>query len=1183
METFFRRFFHSESERLIPHGRTYIVSMVVCFSALLLINQLWAAPIGQGSYTTTLPAGSAGPSDFNGNAVTPKVTADFNKPILTNSWWSSLIWQYFPDNPYSENLFAHPIAAHAFADGLGISYPTHTALNNEYHQHYTPEDLRVGLAGLNAPDTRVADYSDWAVTARWQDGGTQLEATLGHGLPFVYFTSNGGTAQVSIPAGFEGVWYNQNGVLGITVNSHHYGIFAPSSTNWNSSPPFQANLNGQNYFSVAILPDNSLATLEFYRQHAYAFVTNTEVSWNYDQANANLQTNYVATTQLKESGNGNVNRPLMALYRHQWINSPTPTTSYTYTSPRGEMKVVDSNTFSTDMRFNGVLPALPNAGTYNQAQLYGYVNDVYNDVLANPIQPSDTYWGGKAVGRLTALVPIAEQVGHTAARDEFLAQMKGLTEDWLDADDGKASLLYYNDTWDTVIGYPASFFADTQMNDHHFHWGYWIMAASTIAQYDPAWASESQWGGMINLMIRDAASMDRNDSMFPFLRYFDVYAGHGWANGPALFGSGNNQESSSEGMNFATAVILWGTETNDTAMRDLGIYMYANTVEAIEQYWFDVDEQVFPAGYDYETVGMVWGNGGAYATWWTANPEEIHGINFLPFNGGSLYLGRRPDYIDRNYNFMVAQNGGQETEWVDIIWQFQALSNPSTAIAKFGSGNYTPEAGESKAHTYHWLHNLNALGQLDTSITANTPTYAVFNNNGTRTYVAYNPSSSPISVGFSNGRCLDVQPNQIAHGAGYVGNCNGNPNPTPTATSVVPPTATIVPPTPNPNNLALNRPAMASSNENSEWVTSTASHAVDGDTNTRWSSLHSDPQWIYVDLGTSYDINRVVLNWEDAYSSDYDIQVSDNASNWQTIYSTNSGNGGIDDINVSGNGNGSTGRYVRIYGTARGTVYGHSLWEIEVYGSTVAPTATPTSIPPTPTSVPPTPTPPATGDFTNGVTSINNNTARIWFAPTNTSAWVDAHYTVNNGAQQNVRMSYNSGNGRWEWDVTGLATGNSLSYWFTYEKGGLAYDSAIFSYTHGSAPVEVLLSQNKTAVASSSENSTLSPANAVDGNSNTRWSSNFNDTEWLYIDLGQNSVINHVRLDWETAYGAEYQIQVSNDGLNWTTIHHETNGNGGVDDIAVSSTGRYVRMNGLQRGTQWGYSLYEMELFGYVP
>ncbi|MFC5099598.1 hypothetical protein, partial [Kibdelosporangium philippinense] len=83
--------------------------------------------------------------------------------------------------------------------------------------------------------------------------------------------------------------------------------------------------------------------------------------------------------------------------------------------------------------------------------------------------------------------------------------------------------------------------------------------------------------------------------------------------------------------------------------------------------------------------------------------------------------------------------------------EFQALSQPDAALQAWRTTSYSPEEGESRAHTFHWLRNLAALGQVDTTVTANTPLYSVFTKNGARTYVASNRSTAPITVNFSNG------------------------------------------------------------------------------------------------------------------------------------------------------------------------------------------------------------------------------------------------------------------------------------------------------------------------------------------------------------------------------------------------------------------------------------------------
>lgn len=220
-------------------------------------------------------------------------------------------------------------------------------------------------------------------------------------------------------------------------------------------------------------------------------------------------------------------------------------------------------------------------------------------------------------------------------------------------------------------------------------------------------------------------------------------------------------------------------------------------------------------------------------------------------------------------------------------------------------------------------------------------------------------------------------------------------------------------------------------------------------------------------------------------------------------------------------------------------------------------------------------------DYTHGVTYLSASQARIWFAPNGfSSAWVDVHYTVNNGVQQNVRMTYNSSTGRHEHTVNGLQNGDVINYWFTYEKNGPAYNTPTYTYTHSGSTSSGNLALNRPAFSSSNENSTLTPDKAVDGNTGTRWSSAFSDPQWIYVDLGATYNINRVVLRWETAYGRAYQIQVSNNASTWTTIYSTSNGDGGVDDLSVSGTGRYVRMYGTARGTPWGYSLWEFEVYG---
>jgi hypothetical protein len=123
------------------------------------------------------------------------------------------------------------------------------------------------------------------------------------------------------------------------------------------------------------------------------------------------------------------------------------------------------------------------------------------------------------------------------------------------------------------------------------------------------------------------------------------------------------------------------------------------------------------------------------------------------------------------------------------------------------------------------------------------------------------------------------------------------------------------------------------------------------------------------------------------------------------------------------------------------------------------------------------------------------------------------------------------------------------------------------------------LALNKTATASSLENASFPASAAVDGNLGTRWSSAFSDPQWLEVDLGSSQSICQVTLNWENAYATAFQIQTSPDGSTWTTIYSTTTGTGGTQTLSVSGTGRYIRMYGTARATQYGYSLWEFQVF----
>ncbi len=558
------------------------------------------------------------------------------------------------------------------------------------------------------------------------------------------------------------VWYSADGMVGVTIRGVHYGLFAPAGTHWTvTDTGLVSDLGGAQNFAAAVLPEKSVDVLRLFASRADDAVTGSTVDFDYDPTTGSVTQTFSVTTTTGED-------PLSALYRHQWINTDEPLTGYAYDSPRGEMKLAQDSSFAVTYDASPMLPLAPLLDPAAMAEVRSLVLADVAELSSRSIKIpfQDTYTAGKELGRLAELAQIANQVGESGARDTYLAVIKAELEDWFTAGDGATDKKFvYNDEWGTLQGYPASFDTDKQLNDHNFHYGYFVQAAATVAMFDKAWAAPDKWGGMVDLLVADVANTDRGSEMFPWLRSLDPYAGHSWASGHGDFFAGNNNESSSEALNFAAALALWGAETGRDDVRDLGMELHAVESAAVLQYWFDVDHAVFPDGYPYEAAGMIWGDGATHTTWFSDNPEMIHGINLMPLSAAtSLHLATYPEEILANYAEMAAESGGAPRYWKNIQWEYLALADPARALAALQADpDYSLNEGGSgsRAQTLHWIASLAAVGTLNSEIRADTPFHAVFAKNGVNTYIAYNTGEQDLLVHFTDGTVLTVAPHAM--------------------------------------------------------------------------------------------------------------------------------------------------------------------------------------------------------------------------------------------------------------------------------------------------------------------------------------------------------------------------------------------------------------------------------------
>ncbi len=430
------------------------------------------------------------------------------------------------------------------------------------------------------------------------------------------------------------------------------------------------------------------------------------------------------------------------------------------------------------------------------------------------------------------------------------------------------------------------------------------------------------------------------------------------------------------------------------------------------------------------------------------------------------------------------------------------------------------------------------------------------------------------------------------------------------------------------DNIAKGKTAISSANEGDNVA---AKYAVDGNDGTRWSSNFDDNAWIYVDLAGTYSVNKVILNWEGAYGKDYDIQTSIDGNNWQTVKSVTGENGGEDIIEF----NAVNARYVRMQGKVRGTGYGYSLWEMEVYagsgsandsGNTNDNTGNTDGTVSSDVNVALNKTAYQSGSESDGTlakNAVDGNKSSRWSSNFADDAWMyvdlGSTYSVNKvvltwegayGKDYDIQTSTDGSNWTTVNSIRGedggedVITFNAVNARYVRMQGvtrALPYGYSLWEmevYTVGTTTDDntdnntsggtnsgnvasgVEVAQGKVAYSSSNEADGMNASKTVDGDSSSRWASSWSDNEWMYVDLGATYSINEVYIKWEGAYGKAYDIQVSNDGTNWTTVKSLTNQDGGEDTITFNATSaRYVKMQGVERATGYGYSIWDFKVF----
>ena len=299
------------------------------------------------------------------------------------------------------------------------------------------------------------------------------------------------------------------------------------------------------------------------------------------------------------------------------------------------------------------------------------VADVAREVSGTPPR-QDTYFGGKDVHRMAQLTRIAEAAGADAAARTIRERAVSELDAWLggsaECTEASTRCFAYDTAWKGVVGRTAAFGSE-EFNDHHFHYGYFLAAAALLAEGEPRLLD--RWRPTLTALAEDIASPATNSTL-PALRSFDPYAGHSWAAGRSDFADGNNQESSSEAVNAWNGLALWAEADGNRALARQATWQLSLEAASARAYW--LQPRNLPAAYDHSIVSLNWGGKREWATWFSAEPSAMLGIQLLPMS--PVLAQGRVDEKRVRASVSEASVAGFDTMFGDSLTMYLALADP---------------------------------------------------------------------------------------------------------------------------------------------------------------------------------------------------------------------------------------------------------------------------------------------------------------------------------------------------------------------------------------------------------------------------------------------------------------------------------------------------------------------------
>lgn len=615
----------------------------------------------------------------------PIFLANKDQPIPTNQWFSGLVFKR-PSPP----VFAYPWALAATTNSASLAYPK---INSTPDTVFADDASDLQL-NFNSDQSPVTSFDDLSVVLAYQKSGQQLATIrLTHGSPYVFVNlASGASAKLAASGSIS---KRASGGYIITLADKRYGLIADknaSVTASASSLSISAGKDKPAGFTLIALP----ASLNENTAFKLALNQIASASFSHEIKNGQAVTSFQLTTK-------NNQPTLFGLLPHQYNHTKISASAGSIDTLLGEQKFASGNEFSyslaAKMPTGKIITKKLSAS--ETAQLKSLVT---SGIASQKFDKTDTYFAGKQLYRAANLLELAKELNMKNEASQIESKLAQQLNEWFEPGGCRQrsqKCFYYDSEIRGLVGEQASF-GSQDFNDHEFHYGYFLYAASVLGRYDASFLSKNK--AMVDLLASDIASASASQ-YFPKLRGFDAYAGHSWDDGRGIFADGNDQESSSEAVNAWYALYSWAQVSGNQLLANTAQWLYANEANAALTYWLEPNLAAPQfSNYKHSIVSLVWGGKLDYATFFSDSPAAKLGIQLIPMGPGASYLAANPARI--NQNLTSVGEVASASQFKDYLIMYQALADPAAAKSELASVSASAiDGANSLAYLYAWVYS----------------------------------------------------------------------------------------------------------------------------------------------------------------------------------------------------------------------------------------------------------------------------------------------------------------------------------------------------------------------------------------------------------------------------------------------------------------------------------------------